>query len=106
MKTHIGFRASCALQSAVDRVGDVSAAARGLIILGLVASGHDVSALKDEMLVALPGITDVRVQEQLSALLFNSRVTDVKHSQALLPLAPKPEPEPAPADLWTVGIEV
>ena len=106
MKTHIGFRASGALQSAVDQVGDVSAAARGLIILGLVASGHDVSALKDEMLVTLPGITDVRVQEHLSALLFNSRVTDVKHSHVLPTLAPKPAQEPAPADLWSIGLDV
>lgn len=73
MKGHLGFRASAQLQKAVSQVGETSAAARALIIIGLAECGYDVSTLAGD--VALTTI-DLDVQQKLLSVL-NKRTTDV-----------------------------
>lgn len=106
MKTHLGFRASPQLQAAITAVGETSAAARALIILGLVAAGADVAQLQDEAAAALPDLTDPGVREALRSVVFNTRSTPVTHAPPPLRLIERVEPAPTTPDLWAIGVEV
>lgn len=77
----LGLRLSKPLRQRVDQAGDVSPVARALLILGLAASGVDISQFLDEASTALSGIQDPQIKAALRRVLFNTGSTAVEHTR-------------------------
>lgn len=78
--SRIGVRTSSALREAIERVGEVSDAARAVWIVGLAATGHNVDALLDEAGATLEGVTDPAIRDFLRRLVFNISSTHVEQA--------------------------
>lgn len=105
------FRLSQRLRDRVQGAGELSSAARALLILGLVAAGEPIDRYRDEAQQALAGVADPAIAAALGRLLYDPGMTPVQpgldHTTEPVDSTP---PEAAPAeelgDPFAVGFEV
>lgn len=102
-ESRLGFRVSGALRARIDRVGDTSAAARALIILGLHAAGADVTAFAEDAAADLRKLADPDVKDLFARAMFNKGLTDVQPSLNIL--APSTDTAAPSVDASLGGVE-
>lgn len=101
----LGLRVSTPLRDAVVALGEPSAVARSLLLLGLHSAGQDVSDLCGDAWADVPALRSPALQRALLAVL-NIGSTHVEHTPAPASEPGRPASDDDAPGLWDIGIEV
>ena len=115
----VGTRVSSALRARIEELGNPSAVARALLLVGLAQLGEDMAQYQAEAALVLRGISSPALRSQVQTCIFggdradvqqtfNVRSTNVEHAPPLPHAAPFVEDDPLAADdpFASIGFDV